>query len=89
MQAQQKFQPIVHNSTHCSLEEIQTWKVIGLLRNCWRGRNVTLYEIPESDGTQIVSVGVTFDGAEVVVCAEQREAFKVTLERFPQPVVFR
>lgn len=62
-------------------------KIIGLLRNNWRQRQVTVYEIP-GDAENVRSVGVPFDGGEPVECVELRSQYARVIELYPEEAVY-
>ena len=61
--------------------------VIGLLRNEWRRRHVTVLAHP-SDPEKVISVGVPFGGGEPIVCEEPRAADARAIAKYPREDVY-
>lgn len=64
----------IHNNTTTSLEDIQTRRLLCVVRNNWRQRNIRLYE--HEDPNMVYSVGVSFDMTSVVICRETRKQWQ-------------
>ena len=61
--------------------------VIGVLRNNWRGRLVTVYET--NDPTKVRTVGVPLDGkGPTVDVIEDRQAWERTIALFPKTAIY-
>jgi len=69
------------NITGLSLEEIENLPRVGVCKNLWRNRWVTLYRY---DDARVVSVGCAFDNLTVVILLEPNEAHTWTLRAFPR-----
>lgn len=59
-------------------------KLVGM-RNNWRQRVVTVHEHP-ADPDLVVTVGMPFDGGELIVCVETRAEWAATIAAFPRVV---
>lgn len=57
-----------NNSTKLTRAEIEALPVVGMIRNNWRQRFVTLYAA--DDPTRLYMVGVSFDGNLCVISLE-------------------
>jgi hypothetical protein len=76
----------VFNNTDLSMKDIAKLPVVGFSKSLWRGRNVTLYEL---NGTEVVSVGVTFDGKMTVVAREDKKFWRDALNVYPGTYIYR
>ena len=62
-------------------------KVIGVMRNNWRGRMVTVYET--ADPLKVRTVGIPLDGkGSPVDVIEDRQQWERTISLFPKTHVF-
>ncbi len=65
-------------------------KLIGVLRNEWRQRNVGIYENPkDTTGQTVVSVGHPMGGGEPIVCIEPRTYYLREIAAYPREIVYR
>ncbi len=62
-------------------------KVIGILRNNWRQRLVTIYEIGD-EPDKVLTVGDPFDGSKSIVCVENRADWKRVINLYPKTAVY-
>lgn len=76
----------ISNTSGMARAEISELKIIGLCRNNWRQRFVTVYEIPDS--TDVISVGEAFDQSSTVICREPRNGFSNAIAMFPKPYIY-
>jgi len=76
---------IVNNSGMDLSAIVRDLPMVGIMRNNWRQRMVTLYQVSE---TEVISIGKSFDLKEIVVCREPRESFKSTLAAYPSTYVY-
>jgi hypothetical protein len=59
------------NNTNRTLEEIEAYPVVKVVRNNWRQRTITLHQV---SGTSLVySVGITYDGKSRIVCEDHAD----------------
>jgi|GEM_PF-3764678 len=56
------------NDTNRELKDIAKLPVIKVIRNNWRQRTITLYQVPNT--SIVYSVGVTYDGTRTIVCED-------------------
>lgn len=75
------------NSENITIETIKGKPVIGLLKNNWRQRHVTIYDHP-TNPEMVVSVGVPFNNTEQIVCVEERTAYARVISRYPETVTY-
>lgn len=69
----------IHNRTAFSLDQIRGFPHLGRTVSEWRQRSIDLYQHP-GEPEQVVSVGVTFDGAMTVVAVEPKTDWTVALD---------
>lgn len=65
-------------------------KIIGLLRNNWRQRNVTVFEIPD-DPDHVRTVGVPFNATtngRTVDVIEKRSDWTRVIDLYPEVAVY-
>lgn len=56
------------NNTKLTEEEIMSRKRVGIIRNNWRQRMITLYE--SDDATKVYMIGIAFDNSMKVISHE-------------------
>lgn len=63
-------------------------KIIGKMRNNWRRRRVTIYEIPD-DPMHVHTIGISFDeGVKPVDVIEDRESWERTIKMYPRVDIY-
>lgn len=79
------------NNTIWTLEQVKAMKKIGVCRNEWRQKYVTIYELPPHTPptNDVVSIGETFDGKRIVVCRESRDGHRNAIADFPRTYIYR
>jgi hypothetical protein len=75
------------NHTPFTVEEIGGFPKLGLMRNNWRRRLVTLYAHP-TDPALLVSAGRSFDDTQQVIVEELRSAYTLALAYATQGKVY-
>ena len=69
----------VANNTIFTLEEIQTFPLLGITINNWRGRRISLYQHPTMTD-YVVSVGTTFYRSLQVIATETKSGWATALD---------
>ncbi len=69
----------VFNNTDFSIDEINSFELIGNTRSMWRGRNIAL-KCHTFDSPLIVSDGITFNGSMRVICVDKEEDWATALD---------
>lgn len=79
-------EPKVYNNTKLPLDAIVKLPVVGVCRNEWRQRDVTLRRAGPG---LVISTGVSFDQSMVVVAVERDEEHGHTLAAWPRTYVHK
>jgi hypothetical protein len=67
------------NTSGLTPEEVVTLPIYGSFRNSWRNRYVTVRHHP-TEPTAVITVGVSYDGAEVFICDEPYASYAHRIE---------
>lgn len=71
--------PTVYNNTTFKVEEIASFKLLGMTKSMWRGRNIALYQHP-TEADKVVSHGTTFDKKMIVIAVDNKSDWKTALD---------
>ena len=68
----------IYNHTNLSIHEIELLPIIGIVKNLWRQRDITIYKHP-TDEKMVISDGITFDKRMRVICEDPRVDWPIDL----------
>jgi hypothetical protein len=68
-------------------DSLKTLKVIGVMRNNWRQRMVTICQHPTRQD-DVVTFGTPFDEGETIVCVEPKIHFENCIQIFPKTHIY-
>jgi hypothetical protein len=76
------------NRTSLTIEEIERFPQLKIIRNEWRRRTVYVYQAPH-DPLKVFSIGISFGQTETIVCEEYVSDYQWELNQKANPLTVK
>lgn len=75
--------PTVENTTGKNIDEILNLKILGAVKDKWRGRTTFIYQSKEHS-QEVYTVSFSNDRTKIIVALEPKRDWHLTIHKYPK-----